>query len=289
MTNWDDLRYVMAVARGGSLLRAGAALGVDHTTVGRRVAAAERAFGVTLFARSTTGLVLTAEGEQLVAPIEKVEEAILAVERRASADRSDVVGSVKVTAPETLALAGLAKRLAVFAKEHPGLHIELDPSGAVLNLHRREAEVAVRTFRSRDADLVARRAGTVVYGAYAARGFLADHPVSGAAALRGVPLLVGADTDVDTRWLLGLAGVRPTFTCVIGVGLLAACVAGAGVAVLPRYLGDAEPTLVHLPLPDEPRETVWLTVHRDLRHTPRVRAVLDFLVEVCAAPSFLGR
>ena len=287
-TRWDDLRYVMAVARTGSLLQAAAVLGVDHTTVGRRVAAAERSFGTTLFARSTTGLVLTADGEQLVEPIARVEEAIFAVERRASAERSDVVGTVKVTAPETLALALLAPPLALFAKEHPGLRIDLDPTGTVLNLHRREAEVAVRTVRSRDADLVARKAGTVVYGAYASRLFLKKQPVPDVETLRKRPLLVGDEDDLDTRWLLGLTGTRPSFTCVVGMGLLSACVAGAGVAVLPHYLGGAWPELVHLPLPDEPKETVWLTVHKDLRHTPRVRAVLDFLVETCTVPSFLG-
>lgn len=278
----------MAVARTGSLLQAAAALGVDHTTVGRRVAAAERSFGTTLFARSTTGLVLTADGEQLVEPIARVEEAILTVERRASAEHSDVVGTVKVTAPETLALALLAPPLALFAKEHPGLRIDLDPTGRMLNLHRREAEVAVRTVRSRDADLVARKAGTVVYGAFAARAFLKRSPVPDVESLRKRPLLVGAEDDVDTRWLLALTGARPGFTCVVGMGLLSACLAGAGVAVLPHYLGDAHADLVHLPLPDEPRETVWLTVHKDLRHTPRVRAVLDFLVETCAAPRFFG-
>ena len=287
-TNWDDLRYVMAVARTGSLLQAGAVLGVDHTTVGRRVAAAERGFGTTLFARSTTGLVLTADGEQLVEPMARVEEAILAVERRASAERSEIVGTVKVTAPETLALARLAPPLALFAKGHPGLRIDLDPTGKVLNLHRREAEVAVRTVRTRDANLVARKVGTVVYAAYASRSFLKEQPVPDVASLRKRPLLVGGDDDIDTRWLLGLTGTRPTFTCVIGLGLLASCLAGAGVAVLPRYLGEGQRELTCLPLPEGPRETVWLTVHKDLRHTPRVRAVLDFLVETCSPPSFLG-
>ena len=275
---WDDLRYVLAVARAGSLLRAGAVLGVDHTTVGRRVAAAEAALGETLFVRSSGGLTPTPAGEQLLAPIEQVEEAVLAVERRAGS--GGLVGRVKITAPESLGIAWLAPRLAAFGARHPGLHVVLDPSGAVLDLTRREAEVAVRTFRTSDAALVVRKAGTYRYGLYASKALLARHPIREPEDLARCPLLVGAEGDPETAWLTGLAkgASAPPFSCVLAVALLAACRSGAGAAALPRYLGESDPDLVYLPMPDEPTESVYLTVHRDLRTTPRVRAVLDFLL-----------
>lgn len=279
--SWDDLRHVVAVARAGSLLQAAAVLEVDHTTVGRRVAAAERALGVTLFARSAAGLVLTAEGEQLLAPLQQVEDAILAVARQAGAGSTSIAGPIKITAPETFGIAWLAPRLARFAEQHAGVRVHLVPGGTVFDLSRREAEIAVRTFRSDDDALVTRKAATLRFGLYATRAFLTRHPVHKPADLSRCPLLIGDDDERDTRWLLKLAGpqARIGLSCVVAVALVAAARADGGVAVLPQWLGDAEPDLVYLPMPDEPAETLWLTVHRDLRQTPRVRAVLDFLVE----------
>lgn len=88
---------------------------------------------------------------------------------------------------------------------------------------------------------------------------------------------------IETRWLSQLnPGVQPAFVSTLSLALLGAARASAGVAVLPRYLGDAEPTLKHIPMPGEPSEPIWLTVHSDLKNTPRVRALLDFLAAVLA-------
>ena len=100
--NWDDLRFVLALARSGSLARAAKALAVDHTTVGRRVDAAEAALGLRLFTRTTTGYVPTADAERLLAPMKQVEEAVLAVERGALANDDALAGTVRVTSPESL-------------------------------------------------------------------------------------------------------------------------------------------------------------------------------------------
>ena len=276
--SWDDLRFVAVVARRGSLLAAATELAVDHTTVGRRVAAAEKALGVTLFARSTTGLALSPDGEALLEPLQRVEDAVHALVRKVGAERDELTGTVKVTAPESFGIAWLAPRLAELTRQHPGLHIELDPSGAVLDLARRQAEVALRHFRSKDAALVSRHAADIGHGLYGAKSYLARYPVRGVQDLAGRPLLMSPPGDVETEWLVGLApDVRPVFTCVLAVALVGAAKTGAGLVVLPRYLGDAEEDLVYLPLPDEPRQPLWLTVHKDLRKTPRVRAVLDFI------------
>lgn len=277
--NWGDLRFVAAVARHGSLLRASVELGVRHTTVGRRIDAAESALRTRLFARSTTGLVLTAEGERLLASLTQVEDAVNTLERRASAEHQQLEGVVRVTAPETFGVGWLAPRLAALAREHAGLRIELDPSGQVLDLSRRQAEVAVRFFRSKQQGLVVRRAAEVAHGLYAARSYLARQPLRSPRELSGRPLLSVPAGSVEAKWLATLArGTEPFFTSTLTLGLLDAARAGLGIALLPRYLGDSDPALQHLPMPGEPIETVWLTVHRDLRNTPRVRAVLDFLL-----------
>ncbi len=313
--NWDDLRYVAAVARHGSLLRAARELEVQHTTVGRRIDAAERALRRKLFARGTAGLVLTTDGERLLEPLQRVEEAVSTLERQASAGRGEVEGTVRVTSPETFGVAWLAPRLAGLARQHPGLVLDLDPSGAMRDLGRREAEIAVRYARSRQPGIVVRRVAELGYGLYAARSYLARRPVRTARDLADHPLLTAPPDSPDAIWFAKLAreasserglareassarglareasserglareaslagGAQPVLTCALAGGLLAAAKAGTGIAVLPRYLGDPEPDLAYLPMPDAPTETLWIAVHRDLRKTPRVRTVLDHLI-----------
>lgn len=277
--NWDDLRFTLAVARAGSLARAAKILQVDHTTAGRRVEAAEAALGVRLFTRTTTGFVLTADGERLLPAMKQVEDAVLAVERGAEAQGERLEGPVRVTSPETFGVSYLAPRLATFGRAHPGLNIEILPAGEVLDLGRSEAELAVRMFRSKHESLVVRRAGDVAYGLYASHAYLADHPLRTREALDRHPTLGAPDPRaIEAVWLKRLnPRARPSFVSTSSLALLAAARASAGVAVLPRYLGDADPMLCHIPMPDEPSEPIWLTVHRDLQATPRVRALLDLL------------
>lgn len=277
--NWDDLRFVLALANAGSLARAAKVLGVDHTTVGRRIEAAEAALGVSLFTRTTKGHVPTADAERLLVPMRQVEDAVLAVERCAQADSQSLEGTVRITSPETFGVVYLAPRLAAFGREHPGLVIELLPGGEVLDLGRRQAELAVRPFRSKHENLVVRRAGSIRYALYASHVYLKAHPLSTPAGLAEHPLLSVPEANaIEAIWLERLSPrARPTFVSSFSLSLLAAARASAGVAVLPRYVGDAEPSLRRIAMPDEPSEPVWLTVHRDLKDMPRVRALLDFL------------
>lgn len=278
--SWDDLRFVLALAEAGSLAKAARRLGVDHTTVGRRITAAETALGARLFTHAPTGYTLTPDGERLLGPIRSVEDAVLAVERAAASGLGGLDGPVRITSPETFGVAYLAPRLAAFGRSHPGLTLELAPSGEVLDLGRREADVAVRFFRSRPQSLVVRRVAEVGYGLYASPDYLAAHPVDGPDDLANHRLLAPptSPTATDARWLAGLSrGARPAFVSDLTLALIGAAHAHAGVAVLPRYLGDPDPGLTHLPMPDAPVDVVWLTVHQDLKDTPRVRVVLDFL------------
>jgi DNA-binding transcriptional LysR family regulator len=280
--NWDDLRFVLALAKAGSLTRAAKELKVDHTTVGRRIEAVEADLGVSLFTRTTTGLVPTAEAEQLLPDIKQVEDAVLALQRGAHAQHDSLEGIVRVTSGETFGICYLAPRLAAFGRLHPGLTIELVTGSAILDLARREADIAVRFFRSEHESLVVRRVAELAHALYASREYLARRPLKDAAELRDHPILTttsGPDV-VEAAWVERItAGARPAFVSNMTLALVEAARAGAGIAVLPRYLGDQEPSLQRLPQPDEPTEAIWLTVHRDLQRTRRVRMVLDFLGE----------
>jgi DNA-binding transcriptional LysR family regulator len=291
--NWDDIRFLLAVSKAGSLLGAGKQLGVNHTTVGRRIEAAETDLGVRLFTRTRRGYVPTADADRLLPSLREVEQAVLKVERHAQAQHIGFAGTVRVTSPETLGTHYLAGRLAAFGLQHPRLVIELMPAGAVLDLGRREAELAIRTFRSDVDGLVVRRVASVKYGMYASADYLRGRPLSSPQHLPNHSILSAApeDKSVETTWLAQLAPeVAPRFVSTLSTALVAAARAAAGVAILPRYLGDAEPTLRHIAMPHEPTEHLWLTVHRDLRATPRIRALLDFLAATMKAdaPLFAG-
>lgn len=288
--NWDDIRFVVATADAGSLLAAAKRLGVDHSTVGRRIDAAEHALGTRLFTRTRRGVVPTADGTRLLASMRRVEAAVGAVERDARAQAATLAGTVRVTAPETFGAHYLASRLARLQSRHTGLVIELVPSGEVFDLVRQEAEVGVRTFRSDHEGLVVRRLATLRYGLYAAPSYLARRPVGPRPDLRQHAILSTPPTadEVEQRWLARLApGVTPAFVSPVSSALREAARGGAGLAILPRYLGDEDPTLRRVPMPEPPSETVWTTVHRDLRTMPRVRAVLDFLAETTEADTAL--
>ncbi len=291
--SWDDLRFVLALARAGSLLGAAKSLGVDHTTVGRRVEAAEAALRVRLFTRTTAGVTATADAERLLAPIRQVEEAVLSVERVAHAQGANLTGTVRVTAPETFGASYLAPIVSAFGRQHPGLVVELVASGEVLDLGRQKAQLAVRNFRSKQQNLVVRRAAQVAYGLYGAESYLAHRPVKSKDALKDHPILGSPEEDaIESAWLRRLhPRAEASFVSVSSIALLSAARAGAGLAVLPRYLGDAEPTLRRVPMPNEPVESMWLTIHRDLKETPRVRALFEALVVAMKADEgrLLGR
>lgn len=287
--NWDDLRFVAALSRAGSLAKTAQALGVDHTTVGRRVEAAERDLGLRLFTRTSAGYVLTQEGELLIAPLRQVEDAVSSLERGVNAQRGVLEGTVRVTSPETLGISYLSPRLARFGRQYPSLCVEVVPAGAVLDLSRSEAELALRFFRTRHDALVVRNVGEIGYGLYASASYLAKRPIKNPAELSAHALLLPA-SGVELKWLRQLLpDVKPAFISDVSLALAEAAKADAGVTVLPRYLGDSMPELVHIPMPRPPAETLWLTVHRDLRKTPRVRVLLDFLVAATRADKALLR
>lgn len=278
--NGDDVRFVVTLARRGTLSATARELGVDHTTVSRRIEAAEHALDTRLFTRSPAGYTLTVDGTRLLPGMRRAVEALLAVEREAAAADAAMQGVVRVTSPETFGMAWLAPRLAGFALLHPGLTVVLDPSGSVLDLGRGEAEIAVRSVRSRAQRLVVKRVAEVGYGLYATPTFLAANPVRSAIELLDRPLLTGPDDQPEGRWLARIApGVTPTFVSELSLSLQAAARAHAGIAVLPRFLGDADPDLRRIAMGAEPTETLWLTVHEDARAIPRVRALLDALVQ----------
>lgn len=279
--NWDDLRYVLALANAGSLAKAGRALDVDHTTVGRRIEALESGLGIRLFTRTTTGYLLTPDAERILPELREVEGAVLKLQRRVVAGTDQLEGAVRVTSTETFSANYLAPRLAGFARKHPQLTIELVASHTISDLARREADIAVRFFRSKHDRLVLQRVAEVGYALYGTEEYLSRRPFPRSPADLADHEFVSTgllDNDLEMEWLVQLVpNPKIAFASNLTLAMRAAALTGVGLTILPRYLGDSDPRLRRVPMPDEPSRTVWLTLHRDLQNTRRVRAVLDFL------------
>lgn len=276
--SWDDLRIFLSLARGGTLTTAAKALGVSHPTVARRVQALEKEIGARLFERLPDRFVPTAAGEQLIADTEAMEKAALSINRRSAALGDTVSGVVRLSSGEAMA-ALLARHLPWLRERLSRIEFEVVESHMLANLSRREADLLIREQVPDLAEIVARKLGRVAYAIYAAR----DFPLPRKPALESLPW-IGFDDNHSympgQHWLhKRLAGARPVIRCNNWLVLHRAVQSGAGLAVLPCYLGDIDPVLQRVGgVIDEVFADQWLLVHRDLRALPRVRAVMDAVI-----------
>src|SRR5262245_28298611 len=278
--NWDDLRVFLTLAREGTLSTAAKALGVSHPTVSRRVQALERQIGARLFERLPDRFVPTSAGEELLADTEEMEKAALSIHRR-SAGLSDAVrGVVRLSAGEAMA-AFLARHLPRLRAALSQIEFEVVASHTLANLSRREADLLVREQVPELGGIIARKLGRVAYAVYAAQ----DFPTGRKPDFEGQPW-IGFDDDhaymPGQQWLHDkLGGARPAVRGNNWLVLHEATRAGAGLAVLPCYLGDPDPALKRVGgLIAEVAAEQWLLVHRDLRLLPRVRAVMDAVIDL---------
>jgi DNA-binding transcriptional LysR family regulator len=277
--DWEDVRYFVALARHGSLSAAARALRVNHATVARRIAGLEATLGRSLFDRRASGYALTGDGKAVHDEALAMERAAVGVLDRAAAGTA-IRGLVRLTTIRSLADYFLIDRLGALHRRHPELELEVLVEARVLSLARREADVALRAGRPADSDLLARRAGRLSFAFFASRRL--------ARALRAgeAPPLIGYDEAstfvAEGVWLnRRFAGRRFSFRSNSHTSQAAAARAGLGVALLPRFLGAGDPALVeveHGELP--PDRELWLLVRSDLARVPRVRAVVDYVVEL---------
>jgi DNA-binding transcriptional LysR family regulator len=282
---WTDLQHVLAVAEHGSLAAAARALGVNHTTVLRRVGAFEKSLGVKLFARSPGGYALTAAGEEIAASARAMQDTVHAIERRVAGRDLRLTGTVRVTTTDTLSVALLPAALTGFAAAHPGIQLEVTTTTAMANLTKRDADVAVRATSNPPENLVGRRVGPIAVAPYATPAYLARTPAR--RPLEQHAWLVPDDSLASTsiaRWFARTVAVTPVLRADTLTALAYAAASGLGVAALPCYLGDTDPRLrrVRGPIAETATE-LWVLTHEDLRSTARVRALTDHLVQALGA------
>ena len=277
MTDWEDLHHFVTLAREGTLSAAARALGVDHATVARRVAALEQSTGLKLIDRRSRATTLTEDGKRIAMVAVPMEEAAFAVGRAAQAAKPGVDGEVTISAPPNFASSVIAPQLVRLHLQYPGIRIKLIGEKRRASLSRREADVALRLMRPVEAGLFVRKIGSFGFSLYGAPGYLDKTPAHAFAFIGYDASMADSPQEV---WLRSIIGQREVVLRTNDLETqVAAARAGLGVAALPHYLGDGDPRLQRHVVAGRPiSRDVWLAVHRDLRQVPSVRAVMEFLV-----------
>ncbi|WP_390347463.1 LysR family transcriptional regulator [Variovorax boronicumulans] len=286
--SWELYRSFLGVLREGSLSGAARALGITQPTVGRHVAALEEALGVVLFTRSQVGLLPTEVALALRTHAEAMESTAASLQRAASSQGDGVRGVVRVSVSEVVAVEVLPPVVARLREAHPALKVELVATNRVQDLLRREADIAVRMVRPRQAQLVARRIGNIELGFHAHTSYLARHGTPRTPDDLAAHALIGYDQPSAfvreaIKSFKSVTGfTRDAFALRTDSDLaqLALIRAGAGIGVCQVGLARRDTALVRLlPRALSLKLDTWVTMHEDLRHSPRCRVAFDALVE----------
>lgn len=289
--DWGHLQYFLAVAEGGSIQKAAQRLGVNHSTVLRRIASLEAQLGCRLFDRLPGGYALTSAGNHLAEHLGGLAEQMEGAERQVRGLDAALRGTVRVTSSDIVVEGLLMPLLAQFRQRHPQVQVQLAMNYTFATLSRSEADVAVRGADEAPPNLIARRVGHVDSVLCAAPSYLRSTPPDlPPQHHRWVVVDESLAFGMFDRWFR--AHVPPERVAVRVdslVGVADAVAHGLGVGFLPRPLGAARPDLVQLG-PPEPtlRKPIWVLMHPDVQRTARVRALFQFLVEAISADPRLG-
>lgn len=278
--DWDDLRYVLAIAREGTLSRAAERLKATHTTVGRRLKGIEQTLGVRLFDQTPDGYVLTEAGREVTEAAERMETELLAMEARVLGYDGQLEGKLRVSTLDLL-LRKYHRAFRSFVERFPKIELTVSTTDAEVSLPRREADVALRMTNTPPDYLVGRRIATIEFALYASKTLV--ERVGENASLSDFPW-IHWDERLNPRWLdewLAANAPKAKIALRIDTSMMALrelVASGIGVHFLARFDGDADPSLVRLQALD-PRfnRGLWLLTMKELRSTSRVRAFMEHM------------
>lgn len=284
MPSADHLRYLLELSRTGRLIEAGRRLGVDHTTVSRRISALERESGERLFDRHTSGWQLTAAGARMLPHAVAVEAAVAAA-YATTTPTDELTGSVRIVAPDGFGVYVLAPALPQLRARHPGLTVEVVTATSHDLLTVRDFDVAITLERPNRRTSLVTRLGSYTLGLYASHDYLESHgPITELGTLNEHTIIWYVDALLDVEPLQILDHLGPGITARVQMNNIAGHHQGArtglGIAPLPTYVGEADPALTRiLPQHFSVERVYWQVVARDTSRSPRVRAVTDLLAD----------
>lgn len=283
MFDWNDLRYFLELARRGKLSAAALRLGVDHTTVARRVTTLEGELGLKLFDRANRAYSLTTDGKRLLAHAEKMEVGSIDLMEAITPTASGPVGTVRLATPEAFGSQFIARHAASFHAYNPGIQLEVIAETRPLSLSRREADVAVTLAKAGHGRVISNKVGDYRLRLYAAPGYLQGHPpIVRPGDLKDHQFIWYVDDLLPLPQLkmldkmIGAPNILFRTTSVTGQANAAAT--GLGLALLPCFVGDQMKSLTTV-LPREVSiiRDLWLTVHADIAGEPHIERLVEFL------------
>ncbi len=284
-TDWSDLQVFLAIARTGQLARAGAALGVDGTTTGRRLRRLEARMGATLFEQTREGQVLTEAGEHLLVKVEAMALSAAAIEEGES-NGADLrlTGVLRISVSEGFGSWFLASHIPEFVRAHPALTLDLVANSGFLSLSKREADMAVMLSRPTGGPVMARKLSDYALRLYASPRYLAEAGIPARAAdLVSGHRLVGYIPDlIYAPELRYLDEIHPDLPIALRSSSINAqhqlISAGSGIGVLPCFIGDADKGLVPVLSDKRITRSFWLVTHKDTHQLARIRAAREWLL-----------
>lgn len=273
--NWNDLRFFLALVREGTVSGAGRVLQVEHTTVARRITALEKQLGSRLFDRLPSGYVMTQVAENLYPHALSMEELIQVADREVFGMDNQLSGSLKLTASYDVFTRLITNKLHRFTDKYPGIDLELLSSTSLADLASRQADIALRLSPKPPEYLIGRQVLPLRHGIYGSTKYLKKK--------RGADKLILWEHDRKTPEWVG--DHFPTARISVRVNeimtMMEAVKSNLGIARLPCYVADAEPSLRRLDLSLTPSTWgVWVLSHVDLRSTSRVRVCREFMIEI---------
>lgn len=287
--DWDNLRYFLELSRGGKLTVAARRLGVDHTTVSRRIQALEKSLETQLFLRSAAGYSLTEAGRNLLPQAEAMESAFSGIERARQTQKDGLSGLVRIGVTEGYGSMMLAPQLAELIRRYPNLGIDLLAAPRMLQLSRREADIVITLDRPERGPFIITRLTDYCLRLYASPDYLARHPpIRSRDDLREHGFVSYIDDLLYSKELLYLDEIgKPSHVPLRSTSILIqqqAAAAGAGIAILPSFAADADPRLQRV-LGDEVKfiRTFWMLMPIELKGIARMQATWNFLREMAQA------
>ncbi len=277
MDNWDDLKYALMVHRHRGLSGAARTLGVNHSTVSRRLSALEDRMGVRLFDRLPSGLKATEHGERCIETAEEIERHVLDLNVSIASKDELLAGPLKVSAPQLIVQVHLADIAARFKELYPQIDLTIIATSDAVNLHRREADVSVRAVKEPEDTLWGRKVLSQNCMYYGARDYLEATPDTN--TLKCINFMWhGNDPAPEVLKAYPRSKVVAKFDDMVAV--VGAVEAAMGIARMPCFIGDSNPKLARVAkIPQEPYFDIWVLTHPDLKDVPRIKTFMRFVAK----------
>ena len=277
--DWSDLQYILAVANHGSLAAAARALGVNHSTVQRRITSFETLHSTTIFDRRPDGYKLTAEGQQLLETAQDVERVVWELERKIYGKDLKLEGTIRLTTTDTLLHTIVGDCLADFRKLYPSIILDVSVTNSILSLTRRDADVAIRPAPAKPETLVGESIAEFEFQLYASSDYINRHNPTRLEDLHWLApgeILANSTPGLWLKKHVPRANVVMTADSILALAYSAE--RGHGAVMLPSYLGEGIAGLQQLGIAHAPcHNYLWLLTHADLANAARIRTFMEFV------------